>query len=345
MSHKTIEEALAPWSRSGPGRERVVETITAIATACGAIADLTSHGALAGELGASTGKVSGVDPQKKLDIIANDKLIEALAAAPVAAMASEELLEPQTLTPGAPLLVAVDPIDGSSNIEANFTIGTIFSILPAISGDGDTREFLQPGSRQLAAGFATYGPATTLTLTVGDGTLLFTRDRRSGQFLLTNSDCIVPIATQEYAINASNYRYWDDVTRTYTDDLLRGREGPRGKNFNMRWTATPVADFQRILARGGIFLYPGDLRDGYALGRLRLVYEANPLAFVMEQAGGAASSGRQRILDIVPAGLHQHTPLIAGSRSEVDYLVRLAQDPYSAADRSPLFGRRGLFRS
>lgn len=345
MTHKTIEEALDPWSRSGAGRPPVVETLVAISNACGAIADLVSQGALAGELGASTGRMSGVDPQKKLDVIANGKLIEALSAAPVAAMASEELIEPHSLRPDAPLLVATDPIDGSSNIEANLSIGTIFSVLPAITGDGDTREFLQPGSRQLAAGFATYGPATTLALTVGDGTMLFTRDRMSGRFLLTNSDCIVPIATQEYSINASNYRYWDDVTRTYTDDLLRGRDGPRGKNFNMRWTATPVADFQRILARGGIFLYPGDLRDGYALGRLRLIYEANPLAFVIEQAGGAATSGRQRILDIVPSGLHQHTPLIAGSRSEVEYLFRLIQDPHSAADRSPLFGRRGLFRT
>jgi fructose-1,6-bisphosphatase I len=197
----------------------------------------------------------------------------------------------------------------------------------------------------LAAGFAVYGPSTTLAITYGEGTQIYTLDPATRQFLQTREDCIIPIVTQEYAINSSNYRHWDDATRTYADDILRGREGPRSKDFNMRWTATPAAEFQRILTRGGIFLYPGDLRPGYELGRLRLVYEANPLAWVVEQAGGAANTGRQRILDIVPHALHQHTPLIAGSRSEVEYLVRLLAEPHAAAERSPLFGRRGLFRS
>lgn len=344
-AERNLKNCLQRWAQPDPTRQSTMETLLHIAAACAKISALVARGALAGDLGASTGVRSGVDPQKKLDIIANDAIAEALAGAPVAALASEELIEPLALADGAPMIVAVDPIDGSSNIDANLSIGTIFSLLPSLSGDGDPREFLQPGHRQLASGFALYGPYTTLTLTVGEGTQVYTLDPESGQFIQTVADCIIPIATKEYSINASNYRHWDDVTRTYVDDCLRGCEGPRGKDFNMRWTATPVADIQRILSRGGIFLYPGDLRDGYALGRLRLVYEANPLAFVVEQAGGAASTGRQRIMDAVPSQLHQHTPFIAGSRSEVEYLVRLLSEPHFPADRSPLFGRRGLFRN
>ena len=342
---KSLEQVLALWAEGDDARRQVSTTVSSIAQACIEISALVAQGALAGELGASTGKKSGVDPQKKLDLIANDTIVAALRRAPVAALASEELIEPLTLTTGAPLLVAVDPIDGSSNIDANLSIGTIFSILPAISRDGDTREFLQPGNRQLAAGFAVYGPCTTFALTYGEGTHIYTLDPATRKFLQTKADCIVPIVTQEYAINSSNYRHWDDVTRTYADDLLRGREGPRSKDFNMRWTASPVADIHRILSRGGIFLYPGDLREGYRLGRLRLIYEANPLSWLVEQAGGGASNGRQRILDVIPDALHQHTPLIAGSRTEVEYFVRLLAEPHSEAERSPLFGRRGLFRS
>ncbi len=340
-----LDDCLAKWADADPVRTQITSTILRIAEACAEISALVAQGALAGEFGAPTGKKSGVDPQKKLDLIANDLIAAALRSAPVAALASEELLEPLPLTPGAPLLVAVDPIDGSSNIDANLSIGTIFSILPAISRDGDVREFLQPGHRQLAAGFAVYGPCTTFALTIGEGTQVYTLDPATRRFLLTKTDCVIPIATQEYSINSSNYRHWDESTRTYTDDCLRGREGPRAKDFNMRWTASPVADFHRILSRGGIFLYPGDLRDGYELGRLRLIYEANPLAWVVEQAGGGASNGRQRILDVIPSALHQHTPLFAGSRSEVEYVVRLLAEPHAAAERSPLFGRRGLFRT
>jgi fructose-1,6-bisphosphatase I len=342
---RNLTSCLERWAEPDPARQAAVDAVLQIARACADISALVARGGLAGDLGAPTGKKSGVDPQKKLDLIANERLADALLAAPVAAFASEEMIEPMCLSGGAPLIVAADPIDGSSNIDANLSIGTIFSVLPSLSADGDPREFLQPGHRQVAAGFALYGPCTTLTLTVGEGTQVYTLDRDSGQFIQTVADCIIPIATKEYAINASNYRHWEDVTRTYVDDCLRGIEGPRGKDFNMRWTASPVADIQRILSRGGIFLYPGDLRDGYALGRLRLIYEANPLAFVVEQAGGAASTGRQRIMDAVPVQLHQHTPVIAGSRSEVEYLVRLMSEPHFAADRSPLFGRRGLFRS
>lgn len=345
-NHKALEDCLSHWARNGDGlRNDVTAVVARIASACASISALVGQGALAGPLGASTGRKSGVDPQKKLDLVAHDCISGEIRAAPVAALASEEQLEPQPINFGAPLLVSIDPIDGSSNIDANLSIGTIFSVLPAISRDGDPREFLQPGRRQLAAGFAVYGPATTLALTLGEGCMIFTLDRASGQFRLTEPDCIIPIATQEYSINASNYRHWDEAIRTYSDDCLHGREGPRGKDFNMRWTATPAADVHRILTRGGIFLYPGDLRDGYRLGRLRLVYEASPLAFVIEQAGGAASNGQRPILDLVPSQLHEHTPLFAGSRAEVQYLVRLLQEPHGVAERSPLFGRRGLFRT
>ncbi|MGQ0671322.1 MAG: class 1 fructose-bisphosphatase [Hyphomicrobium sp.] len=346
MSHaKSLEACLAFWSDGEPLRLDIASTVLALAEACADISLLVARGALAGGIGAPTGRKSGVDPQKALDLIANERIAERLRSAPVAAIASEELIEPLTLKPGAPLLVAIDPIDGSSNIDANLSIGTIFSILPGISRDGDTREFLQPGHRQLSAGFAVYGPCTTLALTVGQGTQVYTLDPDTRTFMLTEPDCIIPIATQEYSINGSNYRHWDEPMRTYADDCLRGRNGPRGKDFNMRWTATPVAEFQRILNRGGIFLYPGDMREGYELGRLRLVYEANPLALITEQASGAASNGRQRILELFPGTLHQHVPFIAGSRAEVDYVVRLLQEPHGAAERSPLFGRRGLFRT
>jgi fructose-1,6-bisphosphatase I len=268
-----------------------------------------------------------------------------LKDAPVATLGSEELEWPLPINPGAPLAVAVDPIDGSSNIDANTSIGTIFTVLPARCNGVDGSSFLQPGSTQLAAGFAVYGPFTSLILTVGAGTQIYTLKRSTNEFILTTAEASIPAATREYSINGSNYRHWDETIRTYVDDCLRGRDGPRGKNFNMRWTASPVCDIYRILVRGGIFLYPSDLRDNYTMGRLRLVYEANPLSWIIEQAGGAASNGLERILGLTPTSLHQRTPFIAGSRSEVEYVVRLSHDPHGLGERSPLFGRRGLFRT
>jgi fructose-1,6-bisphosphatase I len=333
------------WSRGDNLRVAVAVAIVRLAEACRQIASLVGRGALAGPLGRETGRQSGVDPQKDVDLRANDLVIGALKGAPIATLASEELEIALPINPGAPLAVAVDPIDGSSNIDANFTIGTIFTILPARANGIDASSFLQAGITQLAAGFVVYGPFTSLVLTVGEGTQMFTLDRAAGRFVLTNPSVSIPAVTREFSINASNYRHWDDAIRTYMDDCLRGKDGPRGKDFNMRWTASPVADLYRILTRGGIFLYPGDLRDGYGFGRLRLVYEANPIAWVIEQAGGAASNGYERILELVPATLHQRVPLIAGSRTEVDYVVRLQQEPHGLGERSPLFGRRGLFRT
>ena len=333
------------WAAGDTTRAAVAVSLIRLSEACRQISSLVCRGALAGALGTETGKQSGVDPQKDVDVRANDLIVAALKGAPVATLASEELEWALPLNPGAPLAIAVDPIDGSSNIDANLSIGTIFAILPARANGVDSSSFLQPGTQQLAAGFAVYGPFTSLVLTVGEGTQIFTLDRTSCRYLLTHASLSIPTTTREYAINASNYRHWDDPIRTYVDDCLRGRDGPRGKDFNMRWTASPVADLYRILSRGGIFLYPGDLRDGYALGRLRLVYEANPLAWIVEQAGGAASNGTERILDIVPATLHQRVPFITGSRTEVEYVVRLHHEPHGAGERSPLFARRGLFRT
>jgi fructose-1,6-bisphosphatase I len=333
------------WAQSDPGRGDVAVTVIRLSEACCRIGSLVNLGPLAGALGSETGQQSGADPQKEVDVRANDLIVSALKDAPVATLGSEELEWALPINPGAPLAVAVDPIDGSSNIDANVSIGTIFTVLPARANGVDTSSFLQPGTAQLAAGFAVYGPFTSLVLTVGSGTHIFTLQRSTGQFILTHPQVEIPGSTREYAVNASNYRHWDETMRTYVDDCLRGRSGPRGKDFNMRWTASPVCDIYRILTRGGIFLYPGDLRENYSLGRLRLVYEANPLSWIVEQAGGAATTGFDRILDIKPTTLHQRTPFICGSKNEVDYLVRLHHDPHGLGERSPLFGRRGLFRT
>ncbi len=340
-----LAEYLARWVDNDPGREAVAVTVKAMADATIAIDALIRKGPLAGAVSATTGKQSGIDQQKKIDVLANDLILDALRSCPVSCFASEEMDNPLCIHAGGQLAVAVDPIDGSSNVEANISLGTIFSILPARAGGADGSSFLQPGQNQLAAGFAVYGPYTSLVVTVGAGTQIFTLDPESKRFVRSFYSVAIPSLTAEFAINSSNYRHWEDCVRIYVDDLLRGRDGPRGKDFNMRWTATPASDIYRILVRGGIFLYPADLREGYTSGRLRLVYEVNPIAFIIEQAGGAASNGRTRILDVEPRSLHQHTPIVAGSKAEVDYVVRLHHEPHGPGERSPLFGRRGLFRT
>lgn len=336
---------LERWADGHAERQDVAATVLGVARACIQIGDLVAKGPLAGAMGAATGKQSGIDPQKNIDVLANDLMLVALRDCPVASFASEEMDAALRLHPEGKLAVAVDPIDGSSNVDVNITLGTIFSVLPALAGGGDGSSFLQPGHAQVAAGFVVYGPYTSLVISVGAGTQIFTLDPETGRFVRTCYSVAIPSITSEFAINSANYRHWEDCVRIYVDDLLSGRDGPRGKDFNMRWTATPACDIFRILNRGGIFLYPGDLRDGYGCGRLRLVYEANPLAFVIEQSGGAASTGRTRILDIEPQSLHQRTPIVAGSKAEVDYVVRLHHEPHGPGERSPLFGRRGLFRT
>jgi fructose-1,6-bisphosphatase I len=266
--------------------------------------------------------------QKKLDIIANEVLVEANEwGGHLAAMASEEMesihLVPNRYPQGEYLLL-FDPLDGSSNIDVNVSIGTIFSVLQKQEGsEGITEnEFLQAGSQQVAAGYCVYGPQTTLVLTVGDGVAMFTLDREQGSFILTQENVKVPEDTQEFAINMSNMRHWDTPVKRYVDECLQGKEGVRGKDFNMRWIASMVADVHRILTRGGVFMYPWDKREPHKAGKLRLMYEANPMSWLIEQAGGASTNGRERILDIKPKQLHERVSVILGSKNEVERVTR-----------------------
>lgn len=341
---QSLAAYFAGWAGERPARLAVAATMGALATVAIELAELLGQGALAGPLGRFTGKKGDIDEQKEIDLLANNRIVDALRGAPVAAVASEEMDAPLLLAEKAPLLVALDPLDGSSNIDANASIGTIFTVLPALEHNEEPSAFLQRGVNQLAGGFFLYGPQTVLVSTVGAGTQVFTLDRRSGAFLLTHPKVEIPPRTSEYAINDSNSRHWDDPVRTYVDDCRRGKDGPRGRDFNMRWTGSPVADIYRIISRGGIYLYPGDKRRGFRDGRLRLIYEANPIAWVIEQAGGAASTGRERLLEVTPTSLHQRVPIIAGSRFEVEHAARLHDGRQVRGERSPLFSRRGLLR-
>ena len=298
--------------------------IEVVARACKSVSQAVNKGALGGVLGsAETENVQG-EMQKKLDIIANEVLIEANEwGGHLAAMASEEMegiyVVPNRYPKGEYLLL-FDPLDGSSNIDVNVSIGTIFSVLRMPEDDRgvDEGDFLQPGRQQVAAGYCVYGPQTTLVLTVGDGVAMFTLDREQGSFVLTQEDVRIPEDTKEFAINMSNMRHWDAPVRRYVDECLLGKEGPRGKDFNMRWIASMVADVHRILTRGGIFMYPWDKREPEKPGKLRLMYEANPMGWIVEQAGGAATNGKQRILDIQPKKLHERVSVILGSKNEVE---------------------------
>ncbi len=299
-----------------------------VARACKSISLAVNKGALGGVLGVAESESENIqgEIQKKLDIIANDVLIEANEwGGHLAAMASEEMegihVVPNRYPQGEYLLL-FDPLDGSSNIDVNVSIGTIFSVLMKPEGAGvSEQDFLQAGTKQVAAGYCIYGPQTTLVLTVGDGVAMFTLDREQGSFVLTQRELRIPEDTKEFAINMSNMRHWDEPVKRYIDECLAGREGPRGKDFNMRWIASMVADVHRILTRGGVFLYPWDKREPGKPGKLRLLYEANPMGWIVEQAGGAASTGRERILDIVPGKLHERVSVILGSKNEVERAV------------------------
>ncbi len=295
-----------------------------VARACKSISQAVNKGALGGVLGSAESENVQGEIQKKLDIIANEVLIEANEwGGHLAAMASEEMdgiyVVPNRYPQGEYLLL-FDPLDGSSNIDVNVSIGTIFSVLTKPEGGGgvEAKDFLQTGSKQVAAGYCIYGPQTTLVLTVGDGVAMFTLDREQGSFVLTQEKMRVPADTQEFAINMSNMRHWAAPVKRYVDECLQGKDGPRGKDFNMRWIASMVADVHRILTRGGVFMYPWDAREPHKPGKLRLMYEANPMGWLIEQAGGAASNGQQRILDIVPNQLHERVSVILGSKNEVE---------------------------
>ncbi len=304
------------------------QLVAVVARACTSISIAVSKGALGGVLGdAGTGNVQG-EAQKKLDVISNEILLEANAwGGHLAACASEEMDHSQPVPSEYPMgdfLLLFDPLDGSSNIDVNVSVGTIFSVLRAPQGvdkPGD-EHFLQPGTQQVAAGYCIYGPSTMLVLTVGHGTHAFTLDRETGEFVLTQRGMQVPADTKEFAINMSNQRHWEAPMQAYVADLLAGKEGVRGKDFNMRWIASMVADVHRILTRGGIFIYPWDKKDPSKPGKLRLMYEANPMSLLVEQAGGAATNGRERILDIAPTQLHQRVPVFLGSKNEVAEATR-----------------------
>ncbi len=298
--------------------------VEVVARACKRISYAVGKGGLTGLHGAAgTENIQG-EGQQKLDVIANETLLEANEwGGHLAAMASEEMDHPHVIPnryPKGEFLLVFDPLDGSSNIDVNVSIGTIFSVLrlPEGAGEPEERHFLQSGSQQIAAGYAIYGPSTVLVLTVGDGVASFTLDRETGSWWLTADRMRIPEVTGEYAINASNARHWFPPVRRYVDELVAGKEGPRGRNFNTRWIATMVTEVHRILTRGGIFMYPRDARDPTKLGRLRLLYEANPMSFIVEQAGGASTNGHMRIMDIEPTQLHERVAVFLGSKEEVD---------------------------
>ena len=313
-----------------PGQLRLL--LEVVARACKSISQAVTKGALGSALGTAESENVQGEIQKKLDIIANEVLIEANEwGGHLAAMASEEMdsiyVVPNRYPQGEYLLL-FDPLDGSSNIDVNVSIGTIFSVLkkpddhPGVS----EADFLQAGAKQVAAGYCIYGPQTTLVLTVGNGVVMFTLDHEQGSFILTQEDIQIPADTKEFAINMSNQRHWDEPVKRYIDECLAGKEGPRGKDFNMRWIASMVADVHRIMMRGGVFMYPWDKREPDKPGKLRLMYEANPMGWLVEQAGGAATDGRERILDIQPTKLHQRVSVILGSKNEVERATRL-HDP------------------
>lgn len=306
--------------------------IEVVARACKRISISVNKGALGEILGSAESENVQGEVQKKLDIIANEVLIEANEwGGHLAAMASEEMegiyVVPNRFPQGEYLLM-FDPLDGSSNIDVNVSIGTIFSVLKKDSTHEGVSEkdFLQAGTQQAAAGYCVYGPQTTLVLTVGDGVAMFTLDREQGSFVLTQDNVKIPADTKEFAINMSNMRHWAPPVKQYIDECLAGKTGPRGKDFNMRWVASMVADVHRILTRGGVFMYPWDQREPEKPGKLRLMYEANPMAFLVEQAGGAATNGKDRILDLTPTKLHERVSVMLGSKNEVDRITQYHRD-------------------
>ena len=320
MSYLNLSQFLE--QQTGNLTPELAQVISTIAATCQTIDQALQKGALAGVLGSAQHENVQGEEQKKLDVISNDYLIDALKVHPqVGGLASEELDEFTPAQENGKYLVLFDPLDGSSNIDINMCVGTIFSILPAKNAVTQAEDFMQAGNQQVAAGYVLYGPSTMLALTVGAGTVFFTFDPETQQFLLTSENIQVAADTKEYAINSSNQRHWENPVKRYIEELLAGKTGPREKDFNMRWVACMVGDIHRILCRSGIFMYPYDLKDPKKAGRLRLMYEANPMSMLIEQAGGASTTGRVRILDSEPTDLHQRVPVIIGSKNEVDLVT------------------------
>ncbi|MFW6500901.1 class 1 fructose-bisphosphatase [Acinetobacter baumannii] len=317
MSYLTLSQFLQ--QEKGNLTPELAQVIDTIAATCKTIDQALQKGALAGILGSAGNENVQGETQKKLDVISNDYLIDALKVHPhVGGLASEELDDFTPAQENGEYLVLFDPLDGSSNIDINMCVGTIFSILPAKNAVTQAQDFMQAGTQQVAAGYVLYGPSTMMALTVGNGVAFFTLDPETQTFLLTTENVQVSADTQEFAINASNQRHWEQPVKQYIEELLAGKTSVREKDFNMRWVACMVGDVHRILCRGGIFLYPYDLKDPKKAGRLRLMYEANPMSMLIEQAGGASTTGRVRILEIEPTELHQRVPVIIGSKNEVE---------------------------
>jgi fructose-1,6-bisphosphatase I len=340
----TLRSHLDRSASQTPDGPAVAAVIAALAAASIDLAALIADGPLAGITGQNGGVNSDGDQQKDIDVAADEMMRRALQGAPVAAVLSEEVALPETLDPDAPLCVAIDPLDGSANLENNVSVGTIFSIRPR--GNDILSTFFEPGTAQCAAGFLVYGPQTTLVLALNESVDIFILNRRTQEFLLVRQGVQIAVDTPEFAINASNRRHWHGPVRAYIDECLAGTNGDRGTDFNMRWIGSLVAESLRILVRGGVFLYPADARSGYREGRLRLLYEAHPMALVMEWAGGAATTGRRRILELGAKTPHQRVPLIMGSVRGVRDVAAIHEgiEPMFDNSDAPLFARRGLFR-
>jgi fructose-1,6-bisphosphatase len=352
LGRTTLSKFLIQQLNGFEGANDLGALLVDVAAAVKAISAMTAKGALGGFLGELGSKNVQGETQQKLDVLANDVMIRSCEwSGLLAGMASEELEEPYPIpeeyTRGRYLLI-FDPLDGSSNTDVNVSVGSIFSVLRHDKSEPPiTADYLKPGRSQVAAGYAIYGPATMLVITVGKGTHGFTLDREIGNFILTHPDLQIPAETSEFAINTSNARFWEPPVHRYVTECQAGRIGDRGRDFNMRWIASLVAEVHRILMRGGVFLYPKDTKDLSKSGRLRLLYEASPISLLIEQAGGRAVTGCERSLDLIPESLHQRVPLILGSRNEVERIARYhaehacgTDSPYS----SPLFSERSLFR-
>ncbi len=350
---KTLTEFIIGEQRRFPHATGVFTSLlNDVCLACKRIAGLVGKGALADTLGAAGSQNVQGEAQTKLDVLANEIFLRTNEwGGQLAGMASEEMEHPYLIPgeyPRGRYLLVFDPLDGSSNVDVNVSVGSIFSVLRAPEGMAQPAEadFLQPGCEQTCAGYAIYGPTTMLVLTLGHGVHGFTLDRESGEFILTHPGMRIPEDTGEFAINTSNERFWEPPVKRYVSECLAGKSGPRDKDFNMRWIASLVAEVHRILVRGGLFMYPRDTKDPSRPGRLRLLYEANPMAMLVEQAGGAASTGRDRIMEVAPEALHARIPVILGSKNEVERIERYHREHEEGLDQpytSPLFRTRSLF--
>ena len=337
-----LEQYLASMAKQAGMHEDLASIILVIASTGAKLAKTIARQGLSAQSSGSFSKNAGGDNQKPLDILSHGLFVEALGKLPIGFIASEENDELIEIDADATLAVAIDPLDGSSNIDTNTSIGTVFSVLAADT----TSLFDKPlGDIQKASGFLFYGPQTRLILACGDGTHSFMLDPESDKFYLVDEALIIPAGQHEFAINTSNYRFWDDSVRYFIDDCIAGESGPLGEDFNMRWNASLVAEAYRILIRGGVFLYPGDSRPSYESGRLRLLYEALPLAFIIEQSGGLASDGIERILDMKLVSLHKRVPLIFGSSDRVQEVIDYISGDAVENTRFPLFENRSLFRN